>query len=80
MAKSEELFAHPLHPYTKALFSDIPTPDPHFEKQRKRITYNSLRDHDYSTDKPSFREVAPGHFVMCNNAEFAKYRKELGLE
>ena len=77
MASSDELFAHPLHPYTRSLLSAIPLPDPVYEKKRQRITYNPLAEHDYSVDKPSFREVAPGHFVQCNDAEFAKYQQEL---
>ena len=77
LTTSDELFAHPLHPYTKSLLSAIPVPDPHYEKQRKRITYNPLASHDYSVDKPSLREVAPGHFVHCNDEEFAKYQEEL---
>lgn len=36
-AKSEELYRNPLHPYTKALLSAIPIPDPVVEKNRKRI-------------------------------------------
>ncbi|MCR5153943.1 MAG: ATP-binding cassette domain-containing protein [Lachnospiraceae bacterium] len=79
LATSDELFAHPLHPYTRSLLSAIPLPDPEYEKKRKRITYNPLAEHDYSVDKPSFREITPGHFVKCNNAEFEKYKKELGL-
>ena len=74
LADSDELFAHPLHPYTKSLLSAIPLPDPIYEKQRKRIVYNPLTEHDYSVDKPTFREVAPGHFVQCNDAEFEKYK------
>ena len=77
LATSDELFAHPLHPYTKALLSAIPLPDPAYEKNRKRITYNPLASHDYSVDKPSMREVAPGHFVQCNDKEFAEYQREL---
>ena len=79
LASSDELFAHPLHPYTKSLLSAIPLPDPHSEKSRQRIVYNSLAEHDYSVDKPSLREVKPGHFVRCNDAEELKYKKELGL-
>ena len=79
LADAEELFAHPLHPYTRSLLSAIPLPDPVSEKQRVRITYNSLAEHDYSVDKPSMREVSPGHFVYCNDAEELKYKKELGL-
>ena len=79
LASSDELFAHPLHPYTRSLLSAIPLPDPHSEKQRTRIVYNSLAEHDYSVDKPSLRELTTGHFVYCNDAEEAKYKKELGL-
>ena len=79
LADSEELFKHPLHPYTRSLLSAIPLPDPHSEKNRTRIVYNKLADHDYTVDKPTMREVAPGHFVYCNDAEERKYRKELGL-
>lgn len=77
LAPSDELFAHPMHPYTKSLLSAIPLPDPIYEKNRKRIVYNPIVEHDYSVDKPSFRELTPGHFVQCNDAEFAAYQKEL---
>ena len=79
LASSDALFANPLHPYTKSLLSAIPLPDPNSEKKRTRIVYNSLAEHDYSVDKPSMREVAPGHFVYCNDAEERKYKEELGL-
>jgi len=79
LASSDELFAHPLHPYTRSLLSAIPLPDPHSEKQRTRITYNALAEHDYSVDKPTMREITPGHFVYCNDAEERKYKEELGL-
>ncbi len=77
LASSDELFAHPLHPYTRSLLSAIPLPDPHYEKKRTRITYNPLAEHDYSVDTPSLREIAPGHFVYCNDAEEKRYKKEL---
>lgn len=77
LADADELFEHPLHPYTKSLLSAIPVPDPEFEKQRQRITYVPLKEHDYSVDLPSLREVSPGHFVHCNDAEFEKYRAQV---
>ena len=77
LATSDELFKNPLHPYTKSLLSAIPLPDPIYEKNRERIVYNRLASHDYSVDKPSLREVAPGHFVECNDAEFEEYKKML---
>ena len=79
LASSDELFAHPLHPYTRSLLSAIPQPDPHSEKKRERISYNAVAEHDYSVDKPSFREVVPGHFVYCNDAEEKRFKEELGV-
>ena len=77
LADSDELFRHPLHPYTKSLLSAIPLPDPVYEKQRTRITYNPIAEHDYSVDKPSFREITPGHFVYCNDSEEKKYKESI---
>ena len=77
LAPSDELFDHPLHPYTKSLLSAIPLPDPEYERGRKRITYNPLAEHDYSVQQPTMREVKPGHFILCNDAEFAKYTEEV---
>ena len=79
LTTADELFEHPLHPYTKSLLSAIPYPDPHHEKHRQRIEYNPRRAHDYSVDQPSLREIVPGHFIHCNDAEFEAYKKELGI-
>lgn len=77
LASSDELFANPLHPYTKSLLSAIPLPDPHYEKKRQRFAYVPLKEHDYSKQGPTLREVAPGHFVSCNDEEFEKYQRIL---
>ena len=77
LTTSDELFKHPLHPYTKSLLSAIPLPDPRYEKMRKRITYNPLAAHDYSKEGPTMREVIPGHFIYCNSEELEKYKKEI---
>ena len=77
LATSDELFKHPLHPYTKSLLSAIPKPNPLTEKERVRIVYNPREVHDYSVDKPSFVEIRPGHFVLANKAEVEKYNKEM---
>jgi len=76
LANSDELFAHPLHPYTKSLLSAIPHPDPKHEKNRTRIIYDP-RIHNYSTDRPTLREIKKGHFISANDEEYNKYLKEL---
>ncbi len=75
MASADELFENPLHPYTKALLSAIPRPDPLYEKSRKRIIYELEKPHAYTVEKPILREVSDGHYVMCDSAEYEKYRE-----
>lgn len=77
LADSDELFSHPLHPYTKSLLSAIPYPDPHYEKKRKRMVYRPNEEHNYSQEAPILREIRSGHFVSCDAAEFEKYQKEI---
>lgn len=79
LASKEELFARPMHRYTRALFSAVPYPDPLYEQQRKRIIYNPLADHDYTIHKPSLREVSPEHFVYCNEPELEGLKQEFNL-
>lgn len=77
-ASSDELFRHPIHPYTRSLLSAIPKPNPRSERVRKRITYDPATAHDYSNSKPTLREIFPGHFVLCDDAEMARYQAEFG--
>lgn len=77
LASSDELFKHPLHPYTNSLLSAIPSPDPFYEKHRQRIHYNPLTDHDYSKEKPTFQEITPGHWVLANSEEIKRYRQKI---
>ena len=58
VADSDELYENPLHPYTQALLSAIPIPDPHAEN--RRIVYEA---HDWAGEPEELREVSPGHFV-----------------
>ena len=76
LAEAEELFLNPLHPYTKALLSAVPMPDPEMEKKKKLLIYDPSM-HDYSVDKPVWEEVKPGHFVYGNQKELEGYRREL---
>ena len=79
LAESEELFAHPLHPYTRALLSAIPQPDPIAERQKQLIVYDPAC-HNYSeTNQPSWHEIIPGHFVLASEEELNEYKKKFFL-
>lgn len=77
LAESEELFRHPLHPYTKALLSAVPNPNPYLEHGKKLLVYDPSM-HDYSKDKPVWTEISRDHFVYGNQKELDGYRKEMG--
>ena len=81
-APSEELFANPMHPYTKALLSAIPLPELGAQKERILIKGeisspiepgNECRFYkrcNYACDRcrelPALEEVSPNHFVACH--------------
>ena len=76
LAETEKLFTSPLHPYTRALLSAIPVPDPRIEKKKQIVIYDPTC-HDYSVDKPKWVEIDKDHFVLGNNAEIGQYREML---
>ena len=76
IAETEELFKHPLHPYTISLLSAVPMPDPQIEKAKKLVVYDeSKRDH--SGEKPILQEIRPGHLVFANDREMKEYEAKL---
>ena len=76
LAETEKLYQHPLHPYTRALLSAIPMPDPDSEKKKVLEVYDPSCHH-YETDKPVWTEIEPGHFIMANQEELEAYRAKL---
>ncbi|UAL53324.1 MULTISPECIES: ABC transporter ATP-binding protein [Metabacillus] len=74
LADAEELYNNPIHPYTQALLSAIPLPDPDYERTRIRKKYDPAQHQYTEGDEPQFREVKPGHFVMCSEAEYKQYK------
>jgi oligopeptide transport system ATP-binding protein len=72
LADSDELYRNPMHPYTKALLSAIPLPDPDSERTRKRIVFDPSQLDD--SEEQEFREVSPDHYVACTSKEFENYK------
>lgn len=65
---SEEIFANPIHPYTRSLLSAVPTPNPLLEKKRKAFHY------DYETsglnyEQAKLQTVAGSHQVRASDEE-----------
>ena len=79
MAEAEELFRHPMHPYTRALLSAVPNPNPFIERTKQLQIYDPAV-HDYTKDKPYWCEILPDHFVYGNDRELDGYRKEFNLQ
>lgn len=74
IASAEELFAFPLHPYTRSLISAIPIPDPKLEKKKKLFVYDPSQ-HDYSEDKPEMVCIGHDHYIFGNKKEIEEYKR-----
>ena len=62
LGKAEEIYSHPIHPYTRALLTAIPQPDPKTKDERKKLVYDKS-DLDY--EKCSWIEVKEGHYILA---------------
>lgn len=76
MAETEELFQHPLHPYTQALLSAIPLPNPEAEREKELLVYDPSLHH-YEEDQPVWTEITPGHFILANQEEINAYKEKI---
>ena len=74
VATAEDLFASPLHPYTRSLISAIPIPDPQLEKNKVLFTYDPSV-HDYSQETPSLQAIGHDHYVFGSAKEIEEYKK-----
>lgn len=76
IAPTEELFAHPLHPYTLSLLQAVPMPDPRIEKSKELVIYDESK-RDLSGPKPILQTIRPGHLVFANDREMAEYEVKM---
>ena len=72
---SDDVYNHPIHPYTKSLLTAIPEPDPESERNRIHEEYDPSAELDGQPRE--MREITPGHFVLCTEAEAEAYKQEL---
>ncbi|MGE7090432.1 ATP-binding cassette domain-containing protein [Lysinibacillus sp. NPDC048646] len=73
LAETETLFSNPIHPYTRALLSAVPEPNPYKEREKVVEIYDPTQHH-YDKYPPSFVEMEEGHFVLANEEEIENYR------
>ncbi|KPN81639.1 ABC transporter ATP-binding protein [Apilactobacillus kunkeei] len=72
IADADELYAHPLHDYTRSLLSAVPVPDPEFERQREIVDYDASVESDGKQRK--LVEIAPNHYVRAADDEIQMYK------
>ncbi|KRN03198.1 ABC-type oligopeptide transport system, ATPase component [Levilactobacillus senmaizukei DSM 21775 = NBRC 103853] len=73
IADSDEIYAHPLHDYTKSLLSAVPVPDPEFERTRQEIAYDGSQENDGKSRH--MVEISPRHWVRAADDEIAMYTR-----
>ncbi|WP_283265941.1 ABC transporter ATP-binding protein [Streptococcus dysgalactiae] len=71
---SDDVYNHPIHPYTKSLLSAVPEPDPDKERQRVADVYDPSQELD--GQERQMHEITPGHFVLATQEEAGQYRRE----
>jgi oligopeptide transport system ATP-binding protein len=76
LASANQLFENALHPYTKALISAVPQPDPISERNKVIEVYDPSC-HNYETDKPEWIEIEKDHFVLANKEELEGYKNKM---
>ena len=70
LAPRDELFDHPRHPYTQALLSAVPVPDPERERARRRIHLRGEATADRTIlDACRFRTRCPLARPVCAESE-----------
>lgn len=93
-APAEELFSSPQHPYTEALFSAVPVPDPVRQKKREAVSLAArpgMENHpcpfaprcayvcEACHTAPLLAQVRPGHFCACAALPFKNKKSSFAV-
>ena len=71
---TDDIFDHPIHPYTKSLLSAIPQADPGTERERTAVSYDyAASGIDYT--KGSYHRLSETHSVLATEKDFEMWRK-----
>jgi oligopeptide transport system ATP-binding protein len=74
MGTTEDIFQHPVHPYTKSLLSAIPQPDPIAERNRKALYYDyESSGIDYTRGKKQY--ITDTHMVLATDEELHQWTR-----
>jgi len=71
---TDEIFANPIHPYTKSLLSAIPSPNPILEKNKVALSYD-YRTSGLDYNKGTSHHVSGSHYVTCTDEEFERFTR-----
>lgn len=69
LGEADEIYNHPIHPYTKSLLSAVPQPNPAYERKRVRIPYQ----HEEIKGDAKVIEAKPGHFVYGTDEQVRRW-------
>ncbi len=78
IGESEEIFNHPIHPYTRGLLSAIPRMNPIIQAEKGKIYNYADSGIDYA--QGTIHAVTKTHRVLCTDSEFEDWTEEVRSE
>jgi oligopeptide transport system ATP-binding protein len=73
LGDANDIYQNPIHPYTRALLTAIPQPDPHSKDDRIKIVYDKG---DINYEENTFIEVSPLRYVLGNEELIKEWMKK----
>jgi len=72
LGQAEDIYSNPIHPYTKALLTAIPQPDPKTKGDRQKVIYDKG---NINYEDCEFIEISPGRHVLATEALLKQWSK-----